>query len=759
MKFAKNCLIFLLFIAVFQSSQAQYITVDDNQTAQELVENVLINSPCANVSNITVSGWAFASGNSYGYFNAGTSTFPFQDGVILSTGRAASAIGPNNSLLSEGTANWLGDSDLQQAIGENNTINATVLEFDFLPLANKVSFEYIFSSEQYLSNPNANQCNFSDGFAFLLKEVGSQPYENLAVIPGTTIPVKITTVRGSGTICPPANEIYFDAFNGQNHPTNFNGQTKILKAEATVTPGVLYHIKLVIADQGNQLYDSAIFLGGGSFKVEIDLGPDRLIATSNPICDGETYTLNAFQSGNNSYQWFKNGVIIPNATNASYIVSDAGDYRVEVTLNNSACVATGAVTIEYAQPPNASNATLVQCDPDANSIAVFNLRTMDALITNNNNQWVVNYFETLAAAQNFTNSISNPNSYNSGATTIYAVVTNTFGCNSIVSVNLEISNATANVPAPYQVCDTDGTNDGLAQFNLATVTPQILNGLPAGLLVNYYLTLENDYTGITPLPNLFTTTIPNQQVIYAKIYNGSNCYDIVPVTLIVNSFSENFIPQTSTFCEGGSTVLIAPTGNYTYVWTTGETTQSVQVSNPGVYSVIVTNAFGCSAIQQYTVSTTEPLTLIDVVVNDFNGVNNSITIIYSGNGTYQFSIDSVTFQESPVFTNVSPGAYVVSAIDLNQCGGFTTSVLVLDYPRFFTPNGDSFNDFWGIENLDQYYTISIFNRFGQLLKTLSGNAAAWDGTFNGSPLPADDYWFVLKMNDGQTIKSHFALKR
>jgi gliding motility-associated-like protein len=84
---------------------------------------------------------------------------------------------------------------------------------------------------------------------------------------------------------------------------------------------------------------------------------------------------------------------------------------------------------------------------------------------------------------------------------------------------------------------------------------------------------------------------------------------------------------------------------------------------------------------------------------------------------------------------------------------------VLDYPRFFTPNGDSFNDFWGIENLDQYYTISIFNRFGQLLKTLSGNAAAWDGTFNGSPLPADDYWFVLKMNDGQTIKSHFTLKR
>jgi gliding motility-associated-like protein len=759
MKFATNILTFLLSVTVFQSSQAQYITVDDNQTAQELVENVLINSPCANVSNITVSGWAFASGNSYGYFNAGTSTFPFQEGVILSTGRAASAIGPNNSLLSEGPANWIGDNDLQQAIGENNTINATVLEFDFLPLANKVSFEYIFSSEQYLSNPNANQCNFSDGFAFLLKEVGSQQYENLAVVPGTTIPVKITTVRGSGTICPPANEIYFDAFNGQNHPTNFNGQTKILKAEATVTPGVLYHIKLVIADQGNQLYDSAIFLGGGSFKVEIDLGPDRLIATSNPICGGETYTLNAFQSGNNSYQWYKNGVLIPNATNTTYTVSEPGDYQVEVVLNNSACIATGEITIEYTQPPSASNATLLQCDPDMNGIGTFNLRTLDSSITNNDNQLIVTYFPTLSDAENTSNSISNPSTYESLATTIYAVVSNSFGCKTIVAVVLQLSNESVNAPPPYTVCDTDGTNDGLAQFNLATVTPQILNGLPVGLQVDYYPTLLNDYSGVTPLPTLFVNTTPNQQIVYARISNGGDCFDIVPVTLIVNGFSVDFNPISVTFCEGSSTILNAPAGNYTYVWNTGDTSQSIQITNPGMYSVIVTNSLGCSAIQQFNASTTQPPTLISVEVIDFNGANNTITIIYSGNGVYQFSIDGVTFQDSPIFTNVSPGNYLVSAIDLNQCGGFTTAVIVLDYPSFFTPNGDSFNDFWRIKNLNQNYVISIFDRFGKLLKTLSGNNSAWDGTFNGSPLPSSDYWFVLQFQDGKTVKGHFALKR
>lgn len=759
MKFAKNSLYILLFVTVFQNSQAQYIQVDDNRTAQDLVENVLINSPCANVSNITVSGWAFSSGNSYGYFNTGTSIFPFQEGVIISTGRAASAIGPNNSLLSEGPTSWPGDNDLQQAIGESNTINATVLEFDFLPLANKVSFEYIFSSEQYLSNPNANQCNFSDGFAFLLKEVGSQQYENLAVVPGTNIPVKITTVRDSGTICPPANEMFFDAFNSSNHPTNYNGQTTILKAEAIVTPSVLYHIKLVIADQGNQLYDSAIFLGGGSFKVEIDLGPNRLIATSNPICDGQTYTLNTTQPGNNTYQWYKNGVLIPNATNATYTVSEAGDYQVEIVLDNSVCIATGEVTIEYAQPASASNATLIQCDPDMNGIGTFNLRTLDSTITNNNNQWIVTYYPTFANAENTTNSISNPNTFNSVAITIYAVVSNSFGCNTIVTVELQLSNETVNTPPPYIVCDTDGTDDGFAQFNLATVTPQILNGLSTALQVNYYQTLENDYSAVTPLPTFFTNTTSNQQIVYAKIFNGGDCYDIVPVTLIVNGFSLNFNPISVTFCEGGSTVLNAPSGNYTYVWNTGETTQSIQITNPGVYSVILTNSLGCNAIQQYNASTTQPPTLIDVEVIDFNGANNTITINYSGNGLYQFSIDGVSFQDSPIFTNIAPGNYLVSAIDLNHCGGFTTVVIVLDYPRFFTPNGDSYNDIWRIKNLNQNYVISVFDRFGKLLKTLSGNNFGWDGTFNGSPLPSSDYWFVLKFEGGRTIKGHFALKR
>ena len=306
MKFFKNIFFIFIFGCLSTTTFGQYITVTDNFTAQDLVENRLINSPCANVSNFSVSGGNFGSQQSFGYFTADGSNFPFADGVVLSTGKAVSATGPNNSILSDGDTSWSGDDDLENALGVSNSINATVLEFDFISLSNKISFDYIFSSEQYLTDPRSNQCNFTDGFAFLLKEVGStNAYQNLALIPNTTIPVRVNTVRGPGTICPEANESYFGGFNGNEHPTNFNGQTAIMQAQATVIPGKLYHIKLVVADQGNNLYDSAIFLGGGSFKFEKDLGPDQLIVTNNPVCQNNTFPLDATEPGTNSYKWFK----------------------------------------------------------------------------------------------------------------------------------------------------------------------------------------------------------------------------------------------------------------------------------------------------------------------------------------------------------------------------------------------------------------------------------------------------------------------
>src|SRR5690554_3866048 len=141
----------LVFLFVSYTTNAQYIQVDDSYTPQQLVEEIFIgthNLGCIEISNITMSNfYNFGGGQmSYGYFNSGNSNFDIQEGVLLTTGKARSAEGPNNELLSEGPAGggWPGDQDLEQAIQMTNTTNATTLEFDFIAYTTNISFEYLF---------------------------------------------------------------------------------------------------------------------------------------------------------------------------------------------------------------------------------------------------------------------------------------------------------------------------------------------------------------------------------------------------------------------------------------------------------------------------------------------------------------------------------------------------------------------------------------------------------------------------------------
>ncbi|WP_395060608.1 choice-of-anchor L domain-containing protein [Flavobacterium sp.] len=761
MKLRLQILVFSVTLLLSGNTFAQYIQVDDTYTATQLVRNFFSGGGCATVDNISVSGGNFGtSEQSFGFFDKSTSRFPFANGIVLSTGKSTSAIGPNSSILSDGNGDWVGDSDLESALGVSNTINATVLEFDFTPITNKISFDYIFSSEQYLSNPSASQCGYTDGFAFLLKPLGSSTYKNLAIVPGTSIPVTVNNVRGSGTRCSTANEAYFDAFNGTDHPTNFNGQTVIMKAEADVISGTTYHIKLVIADQGNNLYDSAIFLGGGSFESATDLGINHLVSTNNAYCSGENITLNATQTGTNTYKWFKDG-IDTGITSPTFPITDntntaVVEYSVEVTING-ACISKGKVKIQFATLPVLINQTLVQCDDNNDGSTIFNLNKLDNLIKNPNDTTlsVVMYYETIGGA-----AIPNPSRYSSIPKTIFAEVANSFGCKSIAQVTLQIDN-TVNLPYLREKCDEVGVKDGKTTFDLnAEITPNIA----PGLLVEYYATINNAIIQNSPLPNNYPNVIPNEETIFARIVNGPDCNGIVEVTLKVNFLKPaNFEDKTIGLCQGSSVFLNVDPVFSSYTWNNGDADFETEVFTAGNYSVEVTDANGCKATKKFIVNLSAPATNIDALINDLTGNNNNITITYTDNGgDYEFSIDGKIYQDSPQFYNVLAGEYTISVRDKNGClpTPFKT-IYVLDYPKFFTPNGDGINDTWVIKNIKTKpnSTINIFDRFGKLLKQIDSNSPGWNGTYNGINLPSGDYWFVLTLFNNKTVKSHFTLKR
>ncbi|WP_281228462.1 T9SS type B sorting domain-containing protein [Flavobacterium aquiphilum] len=769
-------LLFLILCTFSTAASAQYITVDDTQTAQQLVENVLVKSTCATVSNFSATGDNFTAGQkSFAYFNAGTSNFPLKEGVILSTSASKASIGPYTNGQGGGSTSWKGDPDLDQTLGITS-INATVLEFDFVPLTTAISFNYIFASNEYqLYFP----CQFSDAFAFLIKEKGTATYQNIAVIPGTTTPVSsknihpiIPDVVVSGTPhtgCPAVNETYFGGYNPAASPVNYSGQTVKLNARADVVIGKTYHIKLVIADDKFEYYDSAIFLEAGSFTANIDLGADRTSATNNPLCYGDTFTIDSKLPATYAYEWYKDGSAtpIPGETKPSLTVNSPGTYKVKVTLLPATCTAEDEIKIEYAPQIVLNNTTLYQCDDNSDGISVFNLTKADNIIKNNDPKLTkLAYYKSLTDAQNQTNPIGNTTAYTNSVPNeiLTARVSNAFDCTNYAQLTLAISNKPISPQNPIQSCDTDATQDGITQFDLnAKVTPQVLNGLPAGLTVEYYQNQTDAIAQKNQLPNLFTNTVPNQQIIYARIVNGPDCYKITPETLVVNTFNPaDFQDETTFICEGSTKTLSVNTGFTSYLWSNGSTTNTTTINAPGEYTVTVTNSGGCQKTKKFIVKPSGIATITNVTVSDFSGNDNSVLISYSGTGVYEFSLDGNSYQDSPEFKGISPEIYWATVRDKNGCGiSAPYKIYVLDYPRFFTPNNDGFNDTWKIKNLDALpkSTITIFDRYGKLLKQLNESNNGWNGTYSGRELPSDDYWFAISFVDGKIIKGHFSLKR
>ncbi|MQP23456.1 T9SS type B sorting domain-containing protein, partial [Flavobacterium sp. LMO8] len=200
----------------------------------------------------------------------------------------------------------------------------------------------------------------------------------------------------------------------------------------------------------------------------------------------------------------------------------------------------------------------------------------------------------------------------------------------------------------------------------------------------------------------------------------------------------------------------------------GATSSTLVVDQAGTYSVIATNWLtGCSsdpllASATATVTETLPATSMTVIQSEYFSGNATLTVnVTGGSGTLMYSLDEGTLQASNVFTNVSAGPHTITVIDTQGCTYFTYDVFVIEYPQYFTPNGDGYNDGWFIAGLQDTDVIYIFDRYGKLIKQLRGEEA-WDGTYNQEQLPSTDYWFTVDYNENgakKQFKAHFAMKR
>ena len=209
-------------------------------------------------SNIRYTG----TNESAGRFAGGTGIIGFECGIILSSGNANFVIGPNTSDSrgqSNGTA---GDADLAQIVAPDTTFDACILEFDFIPNTDVLTFQYVFASDEYNEFVRAG---VNDVFAFFLNGV------NVALLPGTNIPVSIDTVNGGNPLgTNPANPQFFrnnDPSDGTpTIDTEMDGLTVVLTVTANVRAGQVNHIKLAISDSGDSIFDSNVFIRAGSFS-------------------------------------------------------------------------------------------------------------------------------------------------------------------------------------------------------------------------------------------------------------------------------------------------------------------------------------------------------------------------------------------------------------------------------------------------------------------------------------------------------------
>lgn len=310
------------------------------------------------------------------------------------------------------------------------------------------------------------------------------------------------------------------------------------------------------------------------------------------------------------------------------------------------------------------------------------------------------------------------------------------------------------------------TSDIVGTTFFWTVNANGIAGVSAanGDLISQQVTSNSEFDTeityfVTPVYNgCEGETIPIQVTIYGlpipKITDGVICLNSSKPSSQFFTLDTQLNPTNFSFSWYYEGTLIPNAINSTY--------NADKIGNYAVEASSYTT--GCTSLRVNAVISEffQGQSLVIEQVAAFDDNQSIVVTVVGGNGPFYYKLDSFAFQDSNVFNYVSSGTHLITVIDDGLCTNLEIDVTVINYPKYFTPNNDGINDTWNIKELDLNSSISIFDRYGKLLKQINSSGSGWDGTFNGKQLVTDDYWFVtnyVEKGIAKTFRSHFTLKR
>lgn len=606
---------------------AQGISVNTNTfaSAQEMA-TFLVGNSCLEISS---AQWS--SPQSVAYFNQNGSNFSLPEGIIIRSGQAALSQGQyTGNNLSSSVGNFT-DPFLQnlsnQSSGQSTAIrDVAFLEFDFVPISNAFSFDFLFASNEY----GEFQCISNDIFAFVLTNMATGVSVNLAVVPSTGQSVSVRSIRNAAfnQNCNSSNPNLFGSFNELN-PANSNlnmkGNTIPLTASAPLTPNQPYRIRLAIADYGDTEFDSAIFVQAGSFETNFSLGSDIT------ICSGEEVTVSVPFDNTYNFQWFFNNNPIPGANQSFLNIQNAGSYAIEISKGS--CLLTDQITVNELNVNSPQN--LYDCD-NGTGEGTYNLTI------NNTSQlgidgtvYEVFYFASIVDVNNW-NPIPTAqlNNYTVAPQDVFIKIRHIASgavCNATYNFSLAIL---PELSSPNQVEVSFCATSTNIPYNLTFTQTDIINGQSGNFLFTFFATETDAINNAFAInPNLVIPQGTNAVTYWARIYysNNPSCFQIVSILIEVFDLPTVDTLELAIVCDS----FVLPTltnGNY-FTGSNGSGTvlsPGDVIDEAGVYYIFNgPDANGCTSQSTFQVVLIE-----DFVPNIDNCGTYTVTLPFDTGGFY-----------------------------------------------------------------------------------------------------------------------------